>query len=280
MRDIAIIGAGELGGALAHLLARSNAARTVRIVDEHGRVAEGKALDITQAAPIEQFATEVSGSTDLLIAGGADVAIIADRSGGTEWHGDEGLMMLKRLAGMSPGAIVLCAGASQRDLVDRGVKELHLDRRRILGSAPEALAGAARAMIALALNHSPRDVAVSVIGNPPAHTIVPWNDASIGGYQLTRLIDEPARRRLDARIAAMWPPGPNALAAAAAKAIDAITGRSRTVLSCFVAPDQADAERARVAALPVKLGPRGVDRTVLPPLSVVDQVRMDVAYLK
>ena len=65
MRDIAIIGAGELGGATAHALARRDVATTIRLVDDRGRVAEGKALDIMQAAPIEGFATGVSGSTDL-----------------------------------------------------------------------------------------------------------------------------------------------------------------------------------------------------------------------
>ena len=50
------------------------------------------------------------------------------------------------------------------------------------------------------------------------------------GFALTRLIDEPMRRRLAARIAALWPPGPHALAAVAAKAVDAMFGRTRPVV--------------------------------------------------
>ena len=41
------------------------------LIDDHGRVAEGKALDIMQAAPIEGFAARLSGSSDLTTAGGA-----------------------------------------------------------------------------------------------------------------------------------------------------------------------------------------------------------------
>ena len=52
MRAIAIIGAGELGGALAHVLARRHAAAAVHLIDDSGRVAEGKALDLMQAAAI------------------------------------------------------------------------------------------------------------------------------------------------------------------------------------------------------------------------------------
>jgi malate dehydrogenase len=279
MRVIAIIGAGELGGAAAHALARHDAAAAIRLVDDRGRVAEGHALDIMQAAPIEGFTTEVSGSTELMTAGGADVVIIADRVGAGEWQGDEGLMLLKRLIGLAPSAIIVCAGASQRDLVDGGVRELHIDRRRILGSAPEALASGARALVALAVNGSPQDVAVSILGNPPAQTIIPWDDAAIGGYRLTRLVDEPTRRRLDSRITAMWPPGPHALAAAAGKAVDAIFGRSRPVVSCFVAPDDSGGRRARTAALPLRLGSRGVETIVLPALNVVDRVALDNAML-
>src|SRR5690349_7589659 len=73
MREVAIIGAGELGGALAHALARRDLARTITLVDEHGRVAEGKALDISQAAPVEGFATQLAGSTDLAAGLGAPV---------------------------------------------------------------------------------------------------------------------------------------------------------------------------------------------------------------
>src|SRR5262245_58864024 len=69
--DVAILGAGELGGLVAHALARRDAARLVHLVDDAGRVAEGKALDIAQAAASERFSTELRGSTDPITAAGA-----------------------------------------------------------------------------------------------------------------------------------------------------------------------------------------------------------------
>jgi malate/lactate dehydrogenase len=77
----------------------------------------------------------------------------------------------------------------------------------------------------------------------------------------------------------MWPPGPHALAAAAAKAIDAIAGRSRPLTICFVAPDDSEGARARTVALPVRLGARGIEKIVLPSLSVVDRVALDNAMM-
>jgi len=279
MHTVAIIGAGELGGALAHVLARRDAIGEIRLIDEAGRVAAGKALDIAQAAPIERFATQVSGSTDISTAAGAATVVIADRMGGGEWSGEDGLMLMRRLLQMASGAILLCAGASQRELVERGVRELGISRTRLFGSAPEALVAAARAIVALETQGSPRDVALSLLGVPPSHIVLPWDDATIGGFAATRVLDEPARRRIDARLPALWPPGPYALASAASKVIEALAGRSRQRAICFVAPDDAAGRRMRAAALPVRLGPGGIASVVLPSLNVHDRVALDNATL-
>jgi malate dehydrogenase len=279
MPDVAIIGAGELGGAVAHVLARRDLVGSISLIDETGRVASGKALDIAQAAPVERFATELSGSTDITMAAGAAIVILAGRIAGGEWQGDEGLLLLKRLTQTASGAVILCAGATQRELVDRGVRELRIGRQRLLGSAPEALAGGARALVALAVNGSPRDVALSVLGVPPAQTVIPWEDATVAGFALTRILDEPTRRRLGARIAALWPPGPHALASAATLAVEAMMGRSRRIASCFVAPDASGGTRTRTAALPVRLASAGIVEVVLPSMNAVEQVALDNAMM-
>jgi malate dehydrogenase len=278
MREVAIVGAGDLGGALAHQLARRDLAQTVRLIDESGRVAEGKALDIAEAAPIDAFSTRLRGTTDLSRVAAASVVVVADRFGsGGEWQGEEALMLVRRLAAVSAQAIVVCAGASQRDVVERGVSELKLARTRLFGSAPEALAGAARALVALAADGSPRDAALAILGVPPSHTVVAWEDATFAGMRLTGLLTEPARRRLALQIAALWPPGPHALAAAAVKVIEAVAGRSRRTASCFVAPDRTAGVRTRTAAFPVRIGPAGITEIVMPQLSAAEQVALENA---
>jgi malate dehydrogenase len=279
VQEIAIIGAGEVGGATAHALARCDVARVITLVDEHGRVAVGKALDIAQAAPIEGFATQLAGATDMSYAAGAEVVVIADRFGTGEWTSDEAFALLRRLSQVARHAIVVCAGAAARELVDRGVRDLKWPRSRLFGSAPEALAGGAKAMVALALNTSARDIALTVLGIPPAQLVIPFEDATAGGLALARQLDEPTRRRLEARIAVLWPPGPYALAAAATKAIAAIDGRSRQLSSCFVAPGIDQTATIRTAAMPVRLGPGGIAEVVVPSLSVVEQVALDNAVL-
>jgi malate dehydrogenase len=277
MPDIVVVGAGDLGGAVAHRVARHDAASSVVIVDDGGTVAAGKALDIVQAAPVERFSTRVTGSTDLVVAAGARLIVVADRARGGEWSGDEGLLLLRRLRAFAGEPIVICAGAAQRDLVERGVRELGYARERLFGSAPHALAAALRAIVALEADSSPRDVSLAVLGVPPSGVVVPWEEATIDGFSATRRLDAPARRRLAARVPHLWPPGPLALAAAAAAAARAVLGRSHGVLSAFVAPDDGAGRRSRAGSLPVKLGRDGVERVLRLELSAHDRVAFENA---
>jgi len=77
----------------------------------------------------------------------------------------------------------------------------------------------------------------------------------------------------------LWPPGPYALAAAAAAVIGAVLGGSRRLATCFVAPDDSTGRRARAAALPVRLGSGGIVSVVLPELNVRDRIALDNAMM-
>ena len=61
MSVAAILGAGPIGGAVAHRLAELGAVREIRWIDENVAAAAGKALDIAQAGPIARFDTRLVG---------------------------------------------------------------------------------------------------------------------------------------------------------------------------------------------------------------------------
>lgn len=277
MIDVAIIGAGELGGSLAHVLARREIVRRIQLVDPAGQVAAGKALDIMQTGPVEGFTTPLHGSTDITRVAGAQLVVLADQA--KPQPGADDLLVLTQISQLAARAIVLCAGTDGRSLVERGVRELGYRRERLVGSAPEALAASVRVLVALQTNGSVRDVALTVLGIPPAHAVVNWDDATIGGFAATRVLDEPVLRRLSAQVGPLWPPGPHALAHAAVEAIAAVSGVSRRAVSCFVAPDDSTGARTRAAAMPVRLGLSGVEGVDAPRLSVAAQVALDNAML-
>jgi len=72
---IALIGAGNIGGTLAHLIGLKELGDVV-LFDVFGGVAAGKALDIMQSGPVEDFDAHMTGGSSYHAIEGADVVIV------------------------------------------------------------------------------------------------------------------------------------------------------------------------------------------------------------
>ena len=276
MSVVAIVGAGTLGGALARTIASRDRVRSVRLVDEAAQVAAGKALDIRQSAPLDRFGTRVTAHDDVAAAAGADVVVLTGPAAApeSEWSASAGLDLLARLGPARSAPLVVCAGASHRRLVERAVTERHIPPRRLFGSAPEALRAAVTAVVALDAGCPASDVALTVLGIPPRHAVVPWGQATVAGQRLDQRIPAARLAHARARTPLLWPPGPYALAAAAARIVIAIVERIARVASCFVVPDGEIGTWGRALAVPAQLDAGGIARIVEPPLTARELVRL------
>ena len=272
MSVIAIIGAGPLGSATAHKLANRSRVAEVRLIDPAEAIARGKALDIQQAGPVEGFGTALSAHGSILAAAGAQAIVLADDTSGAEHAGEAGLGLLRQLEAAGIRTPLVFAGASQRALIGLASRELRLDARRLLGSAPQALASALRAMSAVVLDASAVEISLDVFGIPPRHAVIAWHEATISGQPLTAVMGAHEIAALSSRVAGLWPPGAYTLASAAARAAEAVCCGSRRRYSCFV-----DAGRGRIAAMPVELQPGGIKRIVEPSLSSVERTALENA---
>jgi len=74
-KKIALIGAGMIGGTLAHLAAMRELGDIV-LFDIAEGIPQGKALDISQCGPIEGFDAKITGTNDYNDIAGADVIIV------------------------------------------------------------------------------------------------------------------------------------------------------------------------------------------------------------
>src|SRR6476646_5214307 len=74
-KKIALIGAGMIGGTLAHLAAMRELGDIV-LFDIAEGIPEGKALDIAQAGPVDDFDASLKGTSDYADIAGADVIIV------------------------------------------------------------------------------------------------------------------------------------------------------------------------------------------------------------
>jgi malate dehydrogenase len=287
---IAILGAGEIGGALARQVASLDLVSRIIIVDDLANVAAGKALDVAQSGPVDGYHTALSGTSDIAAVVGAAAIVIADRASSSgppdprtpgpspfEWHGEDGLALVTRAAGLNGIAPIVCAGASQHTLIEKGVSEGGVSRLRLFGSAPEALRSAIVSITALEAGAAPADISLSVLGRAPQNVIVPWDEGAIAGRPATGVLSAAQLARLDARVSRLWPPGPYALAGAATAMLRSALTRSPRVHAALVATTRDEGAMGRSAMMPVTLRPSGIAQLVTPILSARDRVRVDTA---
>jgi malate dehydrogenase len=278
----AIIGAGELGGAIAHALARRDSVGRVWLVDSAGSPAAGKALDIQQSGAIDGFGTQLDGTADITRVIGCDVCIVADRfgAGSPEWQGDEAFAHLTRIAQMLPDTPIVFAGASQAPVLAQLAREARAPRARLIGSAPEALASAIRGIVAMEARCSPSEVTLTVLGTPPSGFVVPWSEASLGGYRLENVLSQVQLTRITARAARLWPPGPFALGQAAASVAHGVVHSARRAFSVLTMLEGEFGVRGRVGAIPALLSAPGIVHTRVPSLSVRERVELETALTR
>ena len=279
MSTVAIIGAGEIGAAAAHALAAGDRVGRLLLVDAASTVARGKALDIQQSGPIARFHTRLDGTDDLSRVTGCEVCVIADRAGreGGEWRGEEGLAMMSRILGYLGSTPIVFAGASQAPLLSQTALEAHVARRRLIGSSPEAFVSSVVAMVAMEAGCSPRQVMLSVLGAPPSGLVVPWTEASIGGYPLHAALSQVALTRIEARVAHLWPPGPYALGAAAALVTEGLLSSSRQSVSVLMQLDGEFGVRHRACAVSARLVASGIAEMRVPELTTRERVQLQSA---
>jgi malate dehydrogenase len=278
MSTIAVLGAGDIGAACAQALALRDRTRRILLIDSAASGAAGKALDIQQAGAIAGFHTRLEATADETRAIGCAVLVVADRfaAGSPEWHGEEALALLRRVA-MSSDVPIVFAGATQARLMRSASQELRIAARRLIGSASEAFSSAVSAIIAMEARCSPAEVSVAVLGAPPDAFVIPWSEASIAGYALERTITQVQLRRLEARAARLWPPGPYVLGAAAAQVIEGTLDAARRSFNVLTILEGEFGVRDQVAAVPTLLAPHGVAHIRTPLLNRREQVQLDTA---
>lgn len=250
MSSVAILGAGPIGSAIAHRLAERGNVGEIRLIDEGGSVAAGKALDIRQAGPIDGYDTVISGTTEVLQAAGANVIVFADAVADGEWEGERGLALVQRLMRAGSTAPMVFAGPKQTWLLEAAAREAGVPIDRLAGTAASALPQTVAALLQIETGLS--GALVAVTGRPPSF-VVAWSSATIGGRLVTDVV--PAHRLLSISqsLSRLWPPGPESIAAPTALVVEGLINGSRSALTAAVIADGEFGARGVAALIPVEL---------------------------
>ncbi len=277
---ITVVGAGNVGATCADVLAYREVANEIVLVDIKEGLAEGKALDIWQKAPINLYDSRTIGSTnDYSKSAGSDVVVIT--SGLPRKPGMSRDDLIVTNAGIvktvtenvvkhSPKAIIIVVS----NPLDVMTYQTHLisrfPRTKVIGMAGILDTARYRAFLAEALSVSPKDIQAMILGGH-GDTMVPLpRYTTVAGIPVTELI---GKDKLDAIIertktgggelvklmgtSAWYAPG-----SAAAQMVEAIVKDQRRILPVCMQLDGEYGIKDCYLGVPVVLGKNGVEKVI------------------
>ncbi|MFV0296587.1 MAG: malate dehydrogenase [Hyphomicrobiaceae bacterium] len=193
---IALIGAGMIGGTLAHLVGLKELGDVVLFDVAEGMPA-GKALDLSQAGAIEGFNASLKGTSAYADIEGADVIIVTagvPRKPGMSRDDLLGInlkVMEQVGAGIkkyAPNTFVICITNPLDAMVWALQKACGLPKNKVVGMAGVLDTGRFRSFLAAETNVSVEDVQAFVLGGHGDDMVPLARYSSIGGVPLPDLI--------------------------------------------------------------------------------------------
>ena len=283
-KKIALIGAGNIGGTLAHLAAQKELGDIV-LFDVVEGVPQGKALDLSQCGPVEGFDAKITGTNDYADIAGADVIIVTAgvaRKPGMSRDDLLGInlkVMESVGAGIkqyAPNAFVICITNPLDAMVWALQKSCELPQQKVVGMAGVLDSARFRYFLADEFNVSVEDVTAFVLGGH-GDTMVPLTrystvagipvpDLIKMGWTTQARIDEIVKRTANggAEIvnllktgSAFYAPAASAIAMAESYLLD-----KKRVLPCAAWLNGEYGVKDLYVGVPVVIGAKGVERVV------------------
>ena len=277
---VTVVGAGNVGATCADVMAYREVANEIVLVDIKEGLAEGKALDIWQKAPIDLYDSRTIGVTnDYSKSAGSNVVVIT--SGLPRKPGMSRDDLIGTNAGIvrsvtenvvkhSPDAIIIVVSNPLDVMTYQAHITSKFPRTRIMGMAGILDTARYRAFLAEALNISPKDIQAMLLGGH-GDTMVPLpRYTTVAGIPVTELID---RDKLNAILertkvgggelvklmgtSAWYAPG-----SAAAQMVEAIVKDQRRVFPVCIKLEGEYGIKDCYLGVPVVLGKNGIEKVI------------------
>ena len=198
-KKISLIGAGQIGGTLAHLLGLKEVVSEVVLFDVASGVAKGKALDIAQSSSVDGFNVKLSGTNDYKDIKNSDVIIITagvPRKPGMSRDDLLGinLKIMKQVAegikSNCPDAFVICITNPLDVMVMALQKYSNLPKNKVVGMAGILDSSRYKLFLSEELNVPVKKIEALVMGGH-GDTMVPLPGfTKINGKKLLDLVNE------------------------------------------------------------------------------------------
>lgn len=276
---ISIIGAGNVGATAAHRIAERGYADVV-LLDIIEGLAQGKALDILQSAPMVNFKTNVTGTNDYRDTTGSEVVIVTAglfrKPGMTR---DQLLAanaeivsgVIKNVAKYSPDGVVIMVSNPLDVMTYLAVKASKFPRKRVAGMSGVLDSARLGTFVAAGLNVPVADVSAWVLGAHGLNMVVIPRLTTVRGQPLTELLPEETIDKLVERTvhggreivdllkvgSAFYAPS-----AGVARMAESIVLDKKETLPCAALLDGEYGIKDSVIGVPLKLGKGGIEQII------------------
>jgi len=278
-KKVSVIGAGNVGATVAQRLAEKELCDVV-LIDIVEGIPQGKALDLTEAAPVEKHDAHLTGSNGYEPSAGSDIVIITagiPRKPGMSRDDlvstNAGIVksVTQQVSKLSPKSILIIVSNPLDAMCQVAYEASGFSKNRVIGMAGVLDSARFRAFIAMELNVSVENTHAFVLGGH-GDTMVPLpRYSTVAGIPITELL---SKERIDALIDRTRKGGAEivgllktgsafyAPASAAVEMAESILKDKKKILPCAAYLEGEYGINDLFIGVPVKLGKNGIEEII------------------
>ena len=293
-KKIALIGAGNIGGTLAHLCALKGLGDVV-LYDVIDGLPQGKALDLLEAGPIEGYDVNLVGTTSYTEIQDADVCIVTAGLARKPGMSRDDLLGInckimrevsENIAKYAPNSFLIVITNPLDAMVTLAKRVTGFPKNRVVGQAGVLDSSRYRTFIAQELNVSVQNVTAMVLGGHGDDMVPVRSYCQIAGIPIERLISAERLEEIENRVrqaggeivallktgSAFYSP-----ASAAIQMTEAYLYDKKQILPCAAYLEGEYGIEGVYFGVPVSIGAGGVERVVDIALSDKEKQEMQVS---
>ena len=293
-KKIALIGAGNIGGTLAHLCVLKGLGDVV-LFDVIDGLPQGKALDMLEAGPIEGYDASITGTTSYADIAGADVCIVTAGVARKPGMSRDDLLGINckimsdvssNIKQYAPDSLVIVITNPLDAMVTLTKRVTGFPKNRVVGQAGVLDSARYRTFIAQELGVSVQNVTAMVLGGHGDDMVPVRSYCQVGGIPVEKLISaarleaiEQRTRQAGGEIVALLKTGSAfySPASAAVQMATAYLQDRKQILPCAAYLEGEYGIDGVYFGVPVSIGAGGVERVIEVDLSDKEKQEMEVS---